>query len=445
MRALCAGRIYLSAANQSYAEIAHNDTLYMNHNMTVAIEVDVPENYRGWEETLCKGDRYNASYVIRFMSIGGVPKIVYGFSDGTGWRVVHTDMEDWYGKHVMIIGTSDENWIFKLYIDGELQAVADLSDYAEKAAKMTTPLRIGCAQPGYRHYTGRVSRVFIWKGYSLSDDEIKQLCSNPDKPPAKDRLVLWLPFVENMGVIAKDYSGNNNHARLYNCKWVSRARRGMYFDNGGIKFDSGLNIDCNYCSVVAVFAIETLKKRGDTLNGRNCIVRPNDEMLMLFNDPGDKKLRFTNYDGAWKEVVSNIELEAGQIYIGAGIVNGNEEHLYLASNGVIIDHNYRDDLGDCGEYTDTAIFVGSRNDGKYALHGEVLATMIYNRPITENEIKQISDFGWFNPPRNGLISWILFDGLKEGDVVKDLITGAIGEPIGTPKFVIRKPKRVLTR
>jgi len=287
-------------------------------------------------------------------------------------------------------------------------------------------------------FHGIIHEVAIWNKFLDVTGKIS-VAEIDEKP------VVWLPFVENMGVIAKDYSGNNNHARLYNCKWVSRARRGMYFDNGGIKFDSGLNIDCNYCSVVAVFAIETLNKGGILATGRNCIVRPENEMLMLFNDPDDKKLRFTNYDGTWKEIESNIDLEAGQVYTGVGIMNGNEEHIYLASNGVIIDHNYRDDLGDCGEYTDTAILVGSRNDGKYALHGEVLAVMIYDRPISESEIKQISDFGWFDPPRDGLISWILFDGLKEGDEVKDLITGAIGEPIGTPKFVIRKPKRVLAR
>ena len=334
---------------------------------------------------------------------------------------------------------NSETGIVRTITNGEIYE--EYSGYNKRLHPMESDLYIGSRR--FDTFTGWICNALIYNR-ELTEGEIRQLYKEPFNPP-RDGLILWIPFSENMGVIAKDYSCNNNHARLYNCKWVSRARRGMYFDNGGIKFDSGLNIDCNYCSVVAVFAIETPKKGGDTLNGKNCIIRPENEMLMLFNNPDDKKLRFTNYDRAWKEIVSNIELEAGQIYTGVGIMNGNEEHIYLASNGVIIDHNYRDDVGDCGEYTDTAIYVGSRGDGKYALHGEVLAVMIYDRPISENEIKQISDLGWFNPPRNGLISWILFDGLKEGDEVKDLITGAIGEPIGTPKFVIRKPKRVLTR
>jgi len=298
---------------------------------------------------------------------------------------------------------------------------------------------IGGAVEGAKFkFHGIIHEVAIWNKFLDVTGEVN-VAEIEEKP------VVWFPFTENMGVIAKDYSGNNNHARLYNCKWVSRARRGMYFDNGGIKFNSGLNIDCNYCSVVAVFAIETLNKGGTNLAGRNTIVKilPANK-LDLLNYPTDKKLTFLNYDGAWKGVSSNIDLEAGQIYTGVGIMNGNEEHIYVASNGVVIDHNYRDDLGDCGEYTDISVFVGSNDTGKFALHGEILAIMIYDRPISESEIKQISDLGWFDPPRDGLISWILFDGLKEGDVVRDKITGVEGVPIGTPKFAIRKPERTLT-
>ena len=338
---------------------------------------------------------------------------------------------DWH----FVVGSYDGE-TQKLYIDMKLK---DQLDWSGKISVAPVPLKIGTSE-----FNGFIKDLRIYN-IALSEDQLWEIYKNPYARVAMEHCVLWLPFTENMGVIAKDYSGNNNHARLYNCKWVSRARRGMYFDNGGMKFDSSLTIDCNYCSVVAVFAIETLARGGTPATGRNCIVKPVGDKLMLFNNHNNEKLRFTNYDGVWKEIESNIDLEAGQIYTGVGIMNGNEEHIYLASNGVIIDHNYRDDLGDCGEYTDATIYIGSRGDGKYALHGEVLAVMIYDRPITESEIERISDLGWFDPPRDGLISWILFDGLKEGDEVKDLITGAIGEPIGTPKFVIRKPKRVLAR
>ncbi len=344
------------------------------------------------------------------------------------------ELEKWY----FVVGRWDGSY-------AELLIDLDIVDSKSFSGDITNdlPITLGSCNGGGAKCNCYISDFMIYNRW-VEDDELQRIVQNKDNPP-RDGLVVWLPFVENMGVIAKDYSGNNNHARLYNCKWVSRARRGIYFDNGGIKFNSGLNIDCNYCSVVAVFAIETLAKGGTFVSGRNCIVRPNGGQLMLYSHHLTKKLTFTNYDGTWKTVSSNIDPEAGQIYTGVGIMNGNEEHIYVASNGVIIDHNYRDDLGDCGEYTDATIYIGSRGDGKYALHGEVLAVMIYNRPITEDEIKQISDLGWFDPPRDGLISWILFDGLKEGDEVKDLITGAVGEPIGTPKFVMRKPKRVLVR
>ena len=436
-RVLRTGGLYFNGRN-AYVEVADDESLDLTE-LTITARLKTTQVGTPYYRVFSRGD--TATWEINPYQLGfrgGDGKVQLTIGDNTNWNrcVGTTDIRD--GKEHFIAGVVTGSEL-QVFVDGILEntETQTITPFVYRGSAMI-------AKAGDKYLEGIIKHVRIYN-IALEQSQIQQLCENPYAQVAMDNCVLWLPFTENMGVVAKDYSGNNNHGRLYNCKWVNRQRRGMYFDNGGIRFDSGLNIDCNYCSVVAVFAIEMLEKGGTFLTGRNCVVKPSGDKLMLYNSHANKKLIFTNYDGAWKPVLSNIDLEAGQIYTGVGIMNSNEEHIYLASNGVIIDHNYRDDLGDCGEYINSSVFVGSNAAGNYPLHGEVLAAMIYNRPITEDEIKQISEInGWFDPPRDGLISWILFDGLKEGDTPVDLITGAEGVQIGTPKFVIRKPVRVLS-
>lgn len=430
--------LYFEPSRYSYIEVSNSKDLNITDEFTIFARICMHGWGQGLRDIVVKAPSTSwPTTNFRFGVSGWKPwALMFVHGDGKSyesWTSKSLEPFKWYDVAV----TNDG-----IYIDGELGTPIDITlDWYPNDA----PIRIGMCTGGAQKnvFYGKMCNVVMFNR-KLSATEINELRKG-NINTNNDSLLFWYPMNENMGVVARDYSRNNNHARLYNCKWVSRARRGMYFDNGGIKFDSGLNIDCNYCSVVAVFAIETLNKGGSAWYGQNTIVRFSNDRLSIFNASTDSKIRFTNYDTGWKEITSNIELEAGKVYTVVGIVNNNEEHLYVASNGVIIDHDSRDDLGDCGNYVDTPVHIGSGSAlDQYNLHGEVLAVMIYNRPITEDEIKQISDFGWFDPPRDGLISWILFDGLKEGDTVIDKITGAVGEPIGTPKFVIRKPKRVLT-
>jgi len=431
--------VFLNGRN-AYIEIVNSETLNFS-KLTIFFRFKARPTY-SWRYILAKAT--GASFASGWTG--------WRFNTGIDGTVLNFDLSESSANYKRLYGQTvviDNKWHevlgwwdgtnCELWIDGELKDSGTFSGDISN----TLPIVIG-ATSAYSANTHCIFDYLLIWNRALTDTEKQQLLYGGTIPT--DGLVIHIPFSENMGVVCKDRA-SGLYGRMYNCRWVSRARRGMYFDNGGIKFDSRLNIDCNYCSVVAVFAIETLNKGvvGSNPNyGRNCIVRFSGDKLLIHNDWWTKKVCFANYDGKWKGILSNIDLESGQVYTVAGIMNNNEEHIYLASNGVIIDHNYRDDLGDCGEYTDSLVYVGSTGVGTYLLHGEGLATMIYNRPITEDEIRQISEInGWFDPPRDGLISWILFDGLKEGDTPVDLITGAEGVQIGTPKFVIRKPYRVL--
>jgi len=339
------------------------------------------------------------------------------------------------GEWLHIVGVHGLNEGVWLYLNGVLDAYD--TDKTGTVIDLNEPLKIGSLSTLYP-FVGQIAMLHVWDR-KLTEDEIWQLYQNPDNPP-RNGLMLWMPFTEGMGVVCKD-KASGLYGRMLNCKWVNQQRRGWYFDNGGLNFYTGLDFDYNYCSVVCVFKMNALARGGTPYYGRCCVIHPGGDKCMIWNETGDKYIRFTNYDGLWKAVPTN-PIEPLQVYIAAGVMNGNEEHIYLASNGEIIDHNYRTDLGDCGNAVDKSVQIGSTAVGGYKHHGEVLATMIYNRPLTEEEIKQISkQGGWLNPPTDGLISWIVLDGVLEGETPVDKITGATAVNVGTPKPVIRKALR----
>ena len=363
-------------------------------------------------------------------------RTVFAIKDQDGnYRSVSVDEPkdlDWH----FVVGSYDGE-TQKLYIDMKLK---DQLDWSGKISVAPVPLKIGTSK-----FNGFIKDLRIYN-IALSEDQLWEIYKNPHARVAMEHCVLWLPFTENMGVIAKDYSGNNNHARLYNCKWVSRVRRGMYFDNGGMRFGSNIRFG-NKSTIVAVFMPHSLIRKGVWRYGRHTLFGAGRRWLYIDQGTGGLVGTCRDINGVWKTVSVSIH-EDMHVYVGVQIINENEEHVYLASNGIILEHGYRSDIDslDDSNIDVNVNRVGSEPNGLAPLHGILIAGLIYNRVITEDEIKQISEpEGWLNPPRDGLISWILFDGLKEGDEVKDLITGAIGEPIGTPKFVIRKPKRVLVR
>lgn len=55
---------------------------------------------------------------------------------------------------------------------------------------------------------------------ALSDDEISNIYSNPNSPPAEG-LMLWCKFDEGTGNTLHDYSGRNKHGTIYGAIWGS--------------------------------------------------------------------------------------------------------------------------------------------------------------------------------------------------------------------------------
>jgi len=69
------------------------------------------------------------------------------------------------------------------------------------------------------YFRGMIKSVWLWKSF-VDDNDLWQLYLNPDDPPAKENLVLWLPMTKRCGNIVIDRSGYGNHGKIVNAEWV---------------------------------------------------------------------------------------------------------------------------------------------------------------------------------------------------------------------------------
>jgi len=424
--------LYFNGKN-AYVEVPHSESLNLDEWTVVArVKVLSLPSPSGGHFEITNKDWNVLRFFIRENTYK--PKIVFN-ADGNNYSFEFPDVIT-LGEWHFLAGyvKSGEQGIV---VDEKLEVLGNVT--YTTLGKSDKELCIARAL-GVEYYShGFIGSLRIYNT-ALTQSQIQELYENPYAHVAMDNCVLWLPFNENMGVVTKDYSGNSNHGRLYNCRWVHKARRGMYFDNGGMRFDSNFTIDGNSCSVVVICNARKIGQRKGTSN----IVVPNNYSHRIYRvDDGKFGFAVSDLSGVYYSILTEEYFE-DEMYTVCGIVDGASVKISVASSGCILHTKEKTDIPELVDVK-TPLYIGSGTGTYRPIHGEILAVLVYNRPITEDEIRQISEInGWFNPPQDGLVSWVLFDGLMEGDTPVDKITGVEGVAIGTPKFVIRKPVRVLS-
>jgi len=120
------------------------------------------------------------------------------------------------GWHMYVGGyDGSKAWIG---IDGEWVNSATNTSGLDMMDTTGMPVRIG-GNARARNISGEIAAVYMWNRF-LSADEIWELYKNPDKPPAKDNLVLWLPLSERYGNLVIDRSGYGNNGKAVSTEWV---------------------------------------------------------------------------------------------------------------------------------------------------------------------------------------------------------------------------------
>jgi len=342
-----------------------------------------------------------------------------------------------------ITGTYDGKTM-RLYCDGELRVTYDI--------KVTTlangyNIKVGACDSGTNTGTGFFNGEYFEFGMwtrALSDEEIFDLTHYHEIPEDPE---MFFKFGSAYSKIYTDMTGKYK-AMQVGTRQVVKKIRGMNFDTGGFNYyyGSGDSIDRTHMTQIAVGRIRTPIKGGIAATGRNGLLRTGGDIVMVWGETNGQ-FQTSTYDGtAWKPV-SDGTPDPDKYFTVCGVSNGNELHLYVAGDGRIYTHNYRSDVIASGvpelnpPYNTT---VGSSGFG-YMLTGEIIAALVYNRTLTQEEIEYISDFGWKDPPRDGLVHWFIYDRTVEGEVdTSDQITGV--QPTRllngyTPSYIIKKPLR----
>lgn len=152
----------------------------------------------------------------RIVIRGDTNRIHVELNDGNGTITAvgqaHND-----GRWHHVVAVFDREDKLKLYVDGELEAQADISG---KKGNINTdcPLTLGSQEHSTMFFEGRLSSFRIYNR-ALSESEIRLNLADPDNPVTKG-LVIWLPLDEGTGNVAHDMSVNKNDGLIYGTNWI---------------------------------------------------------------------------------------------------------------------------------------------------------------------------------------------------------------------------------
>jgi hypothetical protein len=206
-------------------------------------------------------------------------------------------------------------------------------------------------------------------------------------------LVLWLPMDEGSGTIAYDYSGNRNNGTLYNGPtWVDgKIGKAISFDGnddvvvigGSYSLNSPLSITGTSISIAT-----WIKRIGDALQTREQIVEKNPTCngydFAIERATLTPSVRF-GFGGACVVFNTVSSILNNQWYHLAGTYDGNQVKLYINGN---LDKVYSETRSI--SWGNRELAIGRNRDSLgWGLNGTIDELRIYNRALSEEEIKEL--------------------------------------------------------
>ena len=203
-------------------------------------------------------------------------------------------------------------------------------------------------------------------------------------------LVLWLKFNEGSGSIAYDSSFYNNHGTIHGATWVNgKFGKALSFDG----VDDYVDCGNDFTSISAEFTIELWMKTSDTSDTRTPIsyaTTHSDNEILLYNYKnfglyvGNSAVGtgVSANDGKWHHIVWTWKSSGGETKLykdGSLVYSGTLQSGYTINHG-----------------TDRRLIIGQEQDSvggsfqtSQAFNGIIDEVRIYNRALSENEIKML--------------------------------------------------------
>ena len=199
-------------------------------------------------------------------------------------------------------------------------------------------------------------------------------------------LVLWLKFNEGSGNIAYDSSFYNNHGTICGATWTDgKFGKALRFDGVDDYVDCG---DIDAIDGATEITVTAWVKWGGTVGG---LIDPQEfhrkQNVYAFGGGWkDHKAKFWIYDSAWRNSGDSVtDIDDGNWHFIVGVYDG--EYLRLYVDGVEESNVY---LGatTLNANSEPVIIGSSRRTAEF-WNGIIDEVRIYNRALSENEIKML--------------------------------------------------------
>jgi len=277
------------------------------------------------------------------------------------------------------------------------------NDYQENSdASETWTTRNGTWKVTGARYYGSCSALSYRNLGKLKDFEIaSKIINSNDNIPGEvfvvpkdpESLVLYLPFDEGNGNVAWDYSGYNNTGILKDAnitnsdgdtppQWVDgKFGNALNFD----RVDDYVNVsDSASLDITDEITVEAWFKPEGIY--QSMIVDKNNayRIWISWGDGSWATLAFSVYiNEAWNDTEFSVELLKGQWYHLLGVYNGSTSKLYLNGNLVAS----KSLSGNINESDEELLIGRYKYSGEYYFNGTIDEVHIYNRALSEEEIK----------------------------------------------------------
>lgn len=203
----------------------------------------------------------------------------------------------------------------------------------------------------------------------------------------KTAVGVWL-FDEGVGDVATDSSGNNNHGKCENVKWVDGVfgSKALLFEGTGsvtVQSNDKLNLG-SQLTMMAYF-------NAHVINDWHQLIAKNNQYLLRIDTPaeGKKMSAFVNLNGGWEPRASAVVPELNKWTHFAATYDSSTKKLKVFVNGQFSGESER--TGNPTPNNDPVTFGHWNNGSRF--RGVIDEVAIFSVALSEADIKTIADKG----------------------------------------------------